>query len=246
MSNDGHGLDRRRFLRAGGLGAGLLAVAAACVNQHEAEQIIQTGTRVPAPSTAVPPNPGTPKLDAEMVLTALSVEKLAIDTYNEVLAKNWVTDANAVPVIRKVLENHKAHSTELAIQASALGQNPDAVPANATVDEETVTSELEAVAEAPSPRERQIAALKSLTSLELALAQFYAGAAGTMTTGDLRRRIGSIGAATARQYSAMAGPAGDPLVPMAFMPTAPAAIPEEARVPVDEATLRPPGTTPGR
>ena len=72
MTSDGQGLDRRRFLQAGGLGAGLVALAVACVNTREAEQITQTGTRVPAPSTSVPPDPGTPMLDAQMVLTALS------------------------------------------------------------------------------------------------------------------------------------------------------------------------------
>jgi hypothetical protein len=246
MTSEGQGLDRRRFLQAGGLGAGLVALAVACVNTREAEQITQTGTRVPAPSTSVPPDPGTPVLDAQMVLTALSVEKLAVDTYDSVLKENWVTDAPTVAVARHVQTNHRAHVAELTAQATALGQKPADVAPNAKVKDETIASELEAVAEAPSPRERQTEAVKTLASLEDALAQLYAKAGGTMTTSDLRRRMGSIGAATARQYSALAPAAGEPPVPLAFISTAAGAIPEDAWVKVDEAALRGPGTTVAR
>src|SRR4051812_39782231 len=154
MTSDGQGLDRRRFLQAGGLGAGLVALAAACVNTREPEQITQTGTRVPAPSTSVPPDPGTPVLDAQMVLTALSVEKLAVDTYDTVLKESWVTDASTVSVARQVQSNHRAHVVELSAQATALGQKPADVAPNASVKEDTVASELEAVAQAPTPRDR--------------------------------------------------------------------------------------------
>jgi hypothetical protein len=234
---DAGGLDRRDFLRVGGLSIGLVALTAACVNTHESPQATQTGTRVPAPSTSVPPYPGTPVLDAQMVLTALSVERLAIETYDAVLKEDWIKDQAVITIARRVQERHRNHATELAAQATAMGQDAAAVKPNASVKEDTVDSELEAVREAAAGVDKAAEAAKILTAIEDALAQLYTKAAGTMTTPDLRRRMSSVGASTARQYTVLAEPAGEPLVPLAFMPTAAAAIPEDSWVAPDTAKL---------
>jgi hypothetical protein len=244
MTSDGSGLDRRRFLQVGGISIGLVALTAACVNTHENDQITQTGTRIPAPSTSVPPFPGSAMMDAQLVLTALSVEKLAVETYDAVLKETWITAASTIDAARKVQANHRAHVTELSAQAAALGQDAAAVGPNAGVKEDTVDSELEAVKEAPTASEKSQLAAGVLTGLEDALAQLYTKAGGEMTTSDLRKRMVSIGAATARQYTVLAKPAGFPMVPLAFMPSAASAIPED-----DWVTAKPganaPGTTAG-
>jgi hypothetical protein len=242
--NDGPGLDRRGFLRVGGVSVGLVALTAACVNPKEAEQVTQTGTRVPAPATSVPPFPGTPVLDARLVLTALSIERLAVETFDTVLKETWLTAAPTITLARKVQDRHRRHAEALAGQATALGQDAAAVKPNPDVKTDLVDSEVEAVKEAPTPRERENEAGRLLAVVEDALSQFYAKAAGQFTTPELRRAIGAIGVATARQFTALAGPAGQPLVPLAFEPTAAATIPEDAWPTADESRLpKAPGTT---
>jgi hypothetical protein len=245
--NDGPGLDRRGFLMVGGVSVGLLALTAACVNPHEAEQVTQTGTRVPAPSTSLAPFPGSPVLDARLVLTALSVERLAVDTFDTVLKETWLTSAPTIALARKVQDRHRRHADALATRAGAFGQDAAAVKPNPDVKGELVDNELETVREAKTPRERETEAGKLLAMVEDALSQFYAKAGGTFTTPELRRSVGAIGVATARQYTALAGPAGQPLVPLTFEPTAAATIPEDAWLAADESRLpRTAGTTVNR
>jgi hypothetical protein len=239
---DAGGLHRRDFLRVGGLTVGLAALTAACVNEHEVEQVTQTGTRVPTASTSVPPFPGNAVLDAQLVLTALSVERLAIDTFDRVLKENWVATAATVQLARSVQDHHRRHAEALAGEAAALGQNPAAVTANSSVKEDLVDSEVETVQEAAEGRERETAAVKLFSLVEDALAQLYAKAGGSLTTAELRKSIGAIGVATARQYTVFAGPSGQPIVPFAFLPTAAAAIPEDSYVAADESRARTPGT----
>jgi hypothetical protein len=224
------GMDRRAFLKVGGLSAGVVALAAACVNQHETEQVTQTGSRVPAASTSVPPFPGNRPLDARLVLTALSVERLALDTFDTVLKEGWVAAGPNADLVKRVQDRHRRHADALAAQATSLGQNAAAAAANAKVKEDLVDNELDAVREAPSGREREAEALKLLALVEDALSQLYARAGGLMTTADLRTSLGTLAVATARQYTAFAGPAGQPVVPFPFLPTAPAAIPEDSYV----------------
>ena len=112
--------------------------------------------------------------------------------------------------------------------------------------EDLVDNEIETVKEAKTARERETEAGKLLALVEDALSQFYAKAGGTLTTPDLRRTMGAIGVATARQYTVLAGTAGQPLVPLSFEPTAAATIPEDAWLAADESRLPKTGTTANR
>jgi hypothetical protein len=238
MAHDAaRGLERRHFLRLGGVSVGLVALTAACVNEPADEQVTQTGTRIPAPSTSVPPFPGSAVLDAQMVLTALSVERLTIETFDLVLKEPWVADATSRAMAGTVLERHRAHEAALATQARQLGQDPSPVGPNAEVKSELVENELGSVREAETPRLRETGAMGLLATLEDTLAQFYAKAAGTSTTRELRSTLATLGVSTARQFTVLAEPAGVNPVPMALLPTAAANIPEEAYVTVDAGRL---------
>jgi hypothetical protein len=229
---------RRQFLRVGGASVGLAALAAACVNTREATQVAQTGTRVPAPSTSVPPFPGSPVLDARLALTAVSVEKLAVDTYRDVLDNGWIGDAATVELVRKIQDRHRRHTDLATAQAAALGQDGAGAQTNAKVKEDLVAPGIETVqGVAGDKRQAQIEGLKVLSSVEDALAQLYTKAAGEMTTPALRQWAVALGTATARQYTAVASKSEQPLVPFSFQPANPTMIPEDSYVAANESRL---------
>jgi hypothetical protein len=220
-------------------------VTAACVNPKTTEQITQTGTRIPAPSTSVPPFPGSAELDARLAATALSIELLGIDLYTEVLAKGWLATAAVSDLAKKVQDRHRVHAQLVATQVGALGQDAGAVKANAAARKDLVDSPVDAVAALTDKRQMETEAAKVLADFEDELAQLYTKAAGVSTTAELRSTMASLGGATARQYTAMAWPAGLPAAPFAFERSSPAGIPEDAYVPVDTAKVRTAGTTAG-
>jgi hypothetical protein len=238
----GRGLDRRRFLQVTGVGVGVAAAAAACVNPKTAEQITQTGTRIPAPSTSVPPFPGSEELDARLTATVLSIELLGVDLYTDVLGKGWLNTAAVSDLAKKLQDRHRTHAQLVATQLGALGQDAGAVKANQPAGEDLVDSPTDAVTALNDKREIEIEAAKVLANFEDQLAQLYTRAAGVSTTAELRSTMASLGGATARQYTAMSWPAGLPAAPFAFQRTAPAAISEDAYVAVDASRLRTPGT----
>jgi hypothetical protein len=239
------GLDRRRFLQVSGVGVGVAALAAACVNPKTAEQITQTGTRIPAPSTSVPPFPGSEELDARLAATALSIELLGVDLYTDVLAKGWLSTAAVSDLAKKLQDRHRTHAQMMATQVGSLGQNAGAVKANEPARQDLVDSPTDAVKALNDKQEIEVEAAKALANFEDQLAQLYTKGAGVSTTAELRSTMASLGGATARQYTAMSWPAGLPAAPFAFQRTAPAAIPEDAYVAVDASRLRTPGTAAG-
>jgi hypothetical protein len=226
-------LDRRGFLTVGGLSIGLIALSAACVTEPEQQQVTQTGTRVPAPGTSVPPFAGSGELDTRLVLTALAVERLAVEAYDLVLGENWLTTESTVAITRAVHERHRQRVDALAGEAESLGTDAAAGTVDESLREDLLDSRVSAVREAADERTRQTQAVGLLLSFEDALSQLYAKATGTVTTATLRAAMGSAGVATARQYSALAGPAGQSLVPLAFQPSASPSVPEDSYVSVD-------------
>jgi hypothetical protein len=240
---DGKDVNRRGFFKLGGLVA-LSAAAAACVNPQPSDQVAQTGTMVPPPPTSVPPFPGNPQSDATLVLTSLSLERLAVETYQLILDRGWLGDSNAA-LARRLQEQHRRHGDAMAAEADRLGQDSSAVTTNEAVREALVDGQVSGIeAVGDDERRAENLALKLALSVEDSAAQLYTRAGGTMTTAALRQMMMGYGAATARQYTVVATVSGDVPVPFAFGKTAPAAVPMDNYIQADEATVPTTGTTP--
>jgi len=209
--------DRRGFLRLGGLTVALSAVAAACVNdKKESVQLAQTGTLPATTSTSVAPNPGSPETDATLVLTALSIERLAIDVYQSAIDNNWLTIPLLQDAAKYFQSQHKDHAGLLSATAKQMGQNPDEVKANPYINENVVTPQVTIIKSAGAPAATQNETLKLAIELEDAAAQTYTMAGGVLTTPVLRQAIMSIGAIEAKHYSVLAGALQLQQVPFAF------------------------------
>lgn len=211
--------DRRGFLRLGGLSVAASAVLVACVNDTKTPvQLAQTGT-LPAPTTTSSiPNPGNPDTDATLVLTALSIERLAIAAYQAALDNGWLVTPLLQDVARYFQDQHKDHAGLLASTATRLGQKSDeaAVPANAFLNKEVVEPAIELIKGAGGGEPAQKETLTLALGLEDAAQQTYTKAGGILTTPTLRQAIMSIGSIEAKHYSVLAGVLGLTQVPFAF------------------------------
>lgn len=209
--------DRRGFLKIGGLTVATSALLVACVNPDKAkEQIAQTGTLPATTTTEKPENPGSGEVDATLVLTALSLERLAIDTYQAALDNKWLTLPLLQDVAKYFQGQHKDHAELLSTTATRLGQDPNAVTANAYLAKNVVDPAVALIKAAANPDAAQTETLTLALELEDAAAQTYTMAGGVLTTSALRQAIMSIGAIEAKHYSVLAGVLGDPQVPFAF------------------------------
>jgi len=217
---------RRQMLKLGGLTIASTALLAACVEPPSTDQIPVTGTLIPVPTTTAPEDPGSPETDATLVLTALSLELLAVDTYQAALDNNWLQVELLVEVARYFQEQHQDHAGALAQQARRLGQNPDEIVANPYLTAEVIAP---AVAEIQAGGGADVVQTLTLTlarDIEIAAQQTYTKAGGILTTPELRQTIMSIGGIEARHSAVLATVLGIQPVPFAFGPTVAAAPPD--------------------
>lgn len=220
--------NRRGFLKIGGLTIGLAALAAACVNpDKQVVQLPQTGTLAQPTTTVVRKFHGSPEVDATLVLTALSLERLAIDVYEAggaFLIKPLLQD-----VAKYFQSQHRDHADLLAAQATRMGQQPGEVKPNPLLNTSVVQPALETITSAPSKEAKQLATLRLALDLEDAAAQTYTKAGGLLTTTGLRQAILSIGAIEAKHYTLLAYSLGEQTVPFSFGHTSGAA-PDDALI----------------
>jgi rubrerythrin len=232
--------DRRGFLKIGGMSVALSALAVACVYpDKEKTQLANTGSFAPAPATSVPDNPGSALIDATLVLTAISIERLAIDTYDAALAPTagWLD----LPILQEVAayfrDQHRDHAGVLESFARQLGQDGAAVKANEFLKKEVVDVAVDAITkEKGSKAQAQTDTLKLAMSLEDAAAQTYAKAGGLLTTKVMRQGIMSIGSIEAKHVSLLASVLEQQIVPFSFEHTNGAA-PEDSYVKPNEASI---------
>ena len=240
--------DRRGFLKLGGLTIAGSALAVACVNDTKTPvQLAQTGTLPASTTTSSIPNPGSPTVDATLVLTALSLERLAVATYQTVLDKGWLVAPLLQDVAKYFQSQHRDHAGLLATTATRLGQKSDeaAVPPNAYIDTNVVQPAEATVGAAGGGEAGQTEALKLALGLEDAAQQTYTKAGGILTTASLRQAIMSIGAIEAKHYSVIAGVLNLPQVPFAFGHVVAAAPPESYVAPNGPVTESAPPTSTG-
>jgi hypothetical protein len=211
--------NRRQLLKLGGLTIASTALLAACVEPPSSDQIAVTGTLIPVPTTVEPEDPGSAEVDATLVLTALSLELLAVDTYQAVLDNNWLELPLLVDMAKYFQGQHEDHAGVLSQQATRLGQNPKDVTANAFLTTEIVAPATEAINGGGGAAVVQTATLTLAKELEVAAAQTYTKAGGTLTTPELRQTIMSIGGIEARHCSVLSVVLGELPVPFALEPT---------------------------
>jgi rubrerythrin len=239
--------DRRGFLKIGGLTIALSALAAACVEpDRQNGQLAQTGTVIPAPSTSVPPNPGSPDMDATLVLTALSIERLAIDVYQKLLDGHQVQGVDA-DLVKYFQDQHRAHADLLVTTAKQLGQSSttvDAVKGNAKIDKDVISPLRDTIAGDGGDAEKARSdTLKLAQAVEDTAAQTYTKAGGILTTARLRQSMLSIGAIEAKHYSVLAGAMGGRPVPFAFEHTNGGATADDYVKPTDKVIPAPGSST---
>ena len=221
--------DRRGFLKIGGLSIGLAALAAACVNPDKAAvQLPQTGTLAQPTTTLKREFHGSAEVDATLVLTALSLERLAIKVYDD--AAPFLKKALLLDVAKYFQSQHRDHADLLASQATRMGQNGSVIEPNKYLATNVVDPAIEGIKAAPSDDAKQLATLKLALALEDAAAQTYSKAGGLLTTATLRSAILTIGAIEAKHYTLLAHVLGEQEVPFSFEHTSGAA-PEDSFIP---------------
>lgn len=233
---------RRQMLKLGGLTIASTALLAACVEPRPDDQIAITGTIIPVPDTLVPDNPGSPETDATLVLTALSLELLAVDTYQAALDNNWIETALLADVARYFQSQHQDHAGALAQQARRLGQNPDEVVANPYLLAAVIEPAVQTISAGGGAEVVQTATLTLARDVEVAATQTYTKAGGILTTPELRQTIMSIGGIEARHWSLLNSVLGDQPVPFPLGPTA-AAAPIASYIPPNGPVTEAPPTT---
>jgi hypothetical protein len=214
---------RRQLLKLGGLTIASTALLAACVEPASTDQIAVTGTLIPVPTTVEPADPGSAEVDATLVLTALSIELLAVETYQAVLDNNWLEAPLLIEVAKYFQGQHQDHAGALSQQARRLGQNPDAVVANPFLVTEVITPATDEIKAGGGAEVVQTLSLTLAKELEVTAAQTYTKAGGILTTPELRQTIMSIGGIEARHCSVLSVVLGEQPVPFALEPTVSAA-----------------------
>jgi len=217
---------RRQLLKLGGLTIASTALLAACVEPASTDQVAITGTLIPVPTTIEPEDPGSPEVDATLVLTALSIELLAIDAYQAALDNNWLEAPLLISVAKYFQSQHQDHAGALSQQARRLGQNPNDVTANPYLVTEVLTPATTEIGAGGGAEVVQTLTLTLARDLEVAAAQTYTKAGGILTTPELRQTIMSIGGIEARHSSVLSAVLGQQPVPFALEPTVAAAPPE--------------------
>lgn len=219
---------RRGFLQISGMTIAASAVLVAC-GSDVSENVAQTGSVPPVDKTVKELEPGS-ELDTTLVLTASSIEALAIAAYDSAIEKGWISDATLQSVVTLFRDQHAEHLAALSTTARDLGAEPYTEP-NPYLMSTVVEPEVGKL-DGLGGVELQTAALGIAYVLENTAAQTYVKAAGLLTTPELRSAIMSIGGIEARHVAVILGATRQPEVPFSFMPVG-AAVGEDAFVTED-------------
>lgn len=213
---------RRGFLRLGGIGGLGIAASAVLVScgldSPPTEGITYTG-ELPDESTATIPTPviGT-ELDSTLLLTASSLEALAIAAYDAALEGGWLGgNRTLIDVATLFRDQHAEHLEAVVAATEAAGITPYTEP-NPFLFDNVVGPAAESIA-ALVPEDQPTATLELAYQLEDVAAQTYTSAGGLFSTTDLRSAAMSIGAVEARHISVILGAQEAPAAPFAFART---------------------------
>ena len=200
--------DRRGFLKIGGATVALSAIAAACSSEPET-QLGVGGTAPPSLEAAGIYDTGE-ELDLSLLRTAQSIEVLAIETYQKLLAGDLLSTAAVADAAQLFMDQHRDHAGLLSTTTEDTGGVAYDQP-----NEYLLATVVDPALEAATDEE---AAVKLAFALENTAAQTYVFAAELLSTPELRQAIMSIGGVEARHVSVLYGVQSLPRVPFAFMP----------------------------
>jgi Ferritin-like domain len=208
---------RRSFLTLGGatvLGSALLV---ACGKQPT-NQIAQTGTTPPQPSSTTTTAPGSHAIDLTLLRTASSIEVLAINTYDTALKSGLLTTPDVKSAVELFKSQHEDHANLLYTATSDAGGDPYKLP-NPYLSYEVVAPTLKTI-------KTETGVVLLATELENTAGQTYVMAGGVLTTPALRAAIMSIGTTEARHLTALYLLQGLVPVPLSIFSTAKATPPD--------------------
>lgn len=213
---------RRGFLRLGGIGG--LGVAASAVlvscglDSPPEEGITYTG-ELPEESSATIPTPQIgPGLDSTLLLTASSLEALAVATYDTALEGGWLGgNRTLIDVATLFRDQHAEHLEAVVAATEAAGITPYTEP-NPFLFNNVVAPAAESIS-ALVAEDQPSATLGLAYQLEDVAAQTYTSAGGLFSSPELRSAAMSIGAVEARHISVILGAQEAPAAPFAFART---------------------------
>lgn len=220
---------RRGFFRLGGLTVAASAVLVACSNATEID-VTRTGEPL-GESTATPPSlEPSAELNVTLLLTASSLESLAIAAYDAALDNGWLGSADLDAVAELFRDQHIEHREVVDAAVRALGETPYTEPNPFLFD--NVVGPAVAEIETLEPGDQQLETVELALTLEDVAAQTYTLAGGLFDDAELRQAGMSIGAVEARHVAVLLGALEFPQVPFAFGRTT-NAVSEEAFITTD-------------
>ncbi len=205
---------RRQFFRVGGLSIAGAALLAACGDDDD-----ETSADVPDTAGTGDEGGSGGNMDIVLANTAISLEVLAVETYDIAVASGLVESAAIADAAVLFQSHHVDHRDALIATVEGAGATPF-TQANAAVKSAVVDPAVSA-----ATTEADI--IKLAYDLELAAAQTYVFAATALSTPQLRSTIMTIGGVESRHATIldMAGALGNDK-PAFFPSTNP--LPEEA------------------
>ncbi|HVN51874.1 MAG TPA: ferritin-like domain-containing protein [Acidimicrobiales bacterium] len=208
---------RRTFLAVGGAAVVGSAVLAAC-GKEPTNQIAQTGTTPPQPSSTTTTAPGNHETDLTLLRTASSIEVLAVNTYATALKSGIQLSSDVKSAITLFQSQHEDHANLLYTATTDAGGTPYEQP-NEYLSYEVVEPTLKTTKD-------EAGVLALATELENTAGQTYVMAGGVLTTPQLRAAIMSIGTTEGRHLTALYLLQGLVPVPLSIFSTAKATPPD--------------------
>lgn len=200
MTAAGAGPSRRDLLRIGGLGVTVAALAAACSSDGEPAAPDPDADAEAEEERTEATRDGAADSDASLVNTALSLEVLAIDTYQAAFDRALVQSGPVIEAAERFQQHHREHRDLLIGTVEPMGAEPF-LNANPVVRAALVDPALLSIS-----AERDFLGL--VRDLEQASAQLYVHATTGLSTQALRSTAMSIAGVAARR-SRVLGLLGD-------------------------------------
>jgi Ferritin-like domain len=193
-----NGVDRRRFIRLGGVTAATGAIVAACVSDDETESADDTDNR-----------PGSEK-DATILRTASSIEAFAVEVYDTAIESDLVTTRTIGDALKLFQSQHQEHGALFEAETENAGGEPftDANPVL-----------LDQLMPTIGVLDSETGVLQLAYDLEVVAAHTYQANVGSFDDENLNQALMSVGGVEARHAALLAASLGLPSVPAAFQGT---------------------------
>jgi Ferritin-like domain len=196
-----NGLDRRRFIRLGGVTVATAAIVAACVSDDEddeKESADETDDR-----------PGSEN-DATILRTASSIEAFAVDVYDTAIESDLVSTRTIADAVKLFRRQHQEHRALFEAETENAGGEPFTDPNPVLLDQLKPT--IDAL-------DGETGVLQLAYDLEVVAAHTYQANVGSFDDEKLNQALMSVGGVEARHAALLAASLGLPSVPAAFQGT---------------------------